>query len=166
MDKFKHPIIVGAHKLKLSNLEQLAKDFAIKLNAKIEIESIDELTITFESKKPIYTGQLIQKNFNLIPQLKYQLNLDEFKLIIYEDFIEILFLFDVDYIHLYDLSKKDELKKIDTFYRTFAILNILGVIEIFLGVFDEFGKGKEIKHKWKNVLKEITALHHFKVSIP
>ncbi len=33
-------------------------------------------------------------------------------------------------------------------------------------VFDEFGKGKEIKHKWKNVLKEITALHHFKVSIP
>ena len=64
------------------------------------------------------------------------------------------------------LWEKDELKKIDTFHRTFAILNILGVIEIFIGVFDEFGKGKEIKHKWKNVLKEITALHHFKVSIP
>ena len=139
---------------------------ALKLNAKIEIESKEELIITFKTKNPIYTGRLIQKNFNLIPQLKYQLNLDDFKLIIYEDFIEILFLFDVDYIHLYDLSKKDELKKIDTFYRTFAILNILGVIEIFLGVFDEFGKGKEIKHKWKNVLKEITALHHFKVSIP
>ena len=166
MDKFKHPIIVGAHKLKLSNLEQLAKDLALKLNAKIEIESKEELIITFKTKNPIYTGQLIQKNFNLIPQLKYQLNLDEFKLIIYEDFIEILFLFDVDYFHLYDLSKKDELKKIDTFHRTFAILNILGVIEIFIGVFDEFGKGKEIKHKSKNVLKEITALHHFKVSIP
>ena len=165
MDKFKHPIIVGAHKLKLSNLEQLAKDFAIKLNAKIEIESIDELTITFESKKPIYTGQLIQKNFNLIPQLKYQLNLEEFKLIIYEDFVEILFLFDVDYFHLYDLSKKDELKKIDTFLRTFAILNILGVIEICIGVFDEFGNGKKIKYKWKNILKEIITHQHFKVSI-
>ena len=111
MDKFKHPIIVGAHKLKLSNLEQLAKDLALKLNAKIEIESKEELIITFKTKNPIYTGRLIQKNFNLIPQLKYQLNLDDFKLIIYEDFIEILFLFDVDYFHLYDLSKKDELKK-------------------------------------------------------
>ena len=165
MDKFQHPIIVGAHKLKLSNLEQLAKDLALKLNAKIEIESKEELIITFKTKNPIYTGRLIQKNFNLIPQLKYQLNLDDFKLIIYEDFIEILFLFDVDYFHLYDLSKKDELKKIDTFHKTFAILNILGVKEICIGIFDEFGKGKEIKHKWKNVLKEIITHQHFKVSI-
>lgn len=165
MDKFKHPIIVGAHKLKLSNLEQLAKDLAIKLNATVEIESSEGLIITFESKKPIYTGRLIQRNSTLMPQLKYELNLDEFKLIIYEDFIEILFLFDVDYFHLYDLSKKDELKKIDTFHRTFAILNILGIKEICIGVFDEFGNGKKIKYKWKNVLKEIITLHHFKVSI-
>ena len=165
MDKFKNPFIVGAHKLKLSNLEQLAKDLAIKLNATVEIESNEGLIITFESKKPIYTGRLIQKNFNLIPQLKYQLNLEEFKLIIYEDFVEILFLFDVDYFHLYDLSKKDELKKIDTFLRTFAILNILGVIEICIGVFDEFGNGKKIKYKWKNILKEIITHQHFKVSI-
>ncbi|MDD3005004.1 hypothetical protein [Flavobacterium sp.] len=165
MDKFKHPIIVGAHKLKLSNLEQLAKDLALKLNAKIEIESKEELIITFESKKPIYTGRLIQKNFNLIPQFKYQLNLNEFKLMIYEDFIEILFLFEVDYFHLYDLSTKEELKKIDTFHKTFTILNILGVREIFVGIFEEFGKGKELKYKWKNVLKEINTLQHFKVSI-
>ena len=68
-----------------NNLEQLAKDLALKLNAKIEIESKEELIITFKTKNPIYTGRLIQKNFNLIPQLKYQLNLDDFKLIIYED---------------------------------------------------------------------------------
>lgn len=165
MDKFKHPFIVGAHKLKLSNLEQLAKDLAIKLNATIEIESNEGLIITFKSKKPVNTGRLIQRNSTLMPQLKYELILEEFKLIIYEDFIEILFLFDVDYFHLYELSKKDELKKIDTFHRSFAILNILGVKEINIGVFDEFGKGKKIKYKWKDVLKEIITQQHFKVPI-
>lgn len=165
MDKFKHPFIVGAHKLKLTNLEQLAKDLAIKLNATVEIESKEGLIITFESKKPINAGRLIQRNSKFMPQLKYELILEEFKLIIYEDFIEILFLFDVDYFHLYDLSTKDELKKIDTFHRSFAILNILGVKEICIGVFDEFGNGKKIKYKWKNVLKETTSLRHFKVSI-
>lgn len=165
MDKFKHPFIVGAHKLKLSNLEQLAKDLAIKLNATVEIESKEGLIITFQSKKPFTTCRLIQRNSTLMPQLKYELILEEFKLIIYEDFIEILFLFQVDYFHLYDLSKKDELKKIDTFHRSFAILNILGVKEICIGVFDEFGNGNKIKYKWKNVLKEITTLQHFKVPI-
>ena len=165
MDKFKNPFIVGAHKLKLSNLEQLAKDLALKLNATIKIESNEGLIITFESKKPVNTGRLIQKNSKFMPYLKYELILEEFILIIYEDFIEILFLFDVDYFHLYELSKKDELKKIDTFHRSFAILNILGVKEICLGVLDEFGIEKKIKYKWKNVLKEIITLRHFKISI-
>jgi len=48
MDKFKNPFIVGAHKLKLLNLEQLAKDLALKLNATIKIESNEGLIITFE----------------------------------------------------------------------------------------------------------------------
>ena len=165
MDKFKHPIIVGSHKLKLSNLEQLAKDLALKLNATIEIESNEGLIITFESKKLLNIGRLIQRNSTLMPQLKYQLILDEFKLIIYEDFIEILFLFDVDYFHLYNLSKKDELKKIDTFHRTFSILSILGIKEIYIGIFDEFGNGKKVKYKWKNVFKEIINYEHFRVSI-
>lgn len=165
MDNFKKPFIVSPLKLKLSNLEQLAKDLALNLSATVEIESKEGLIITFESKKSIYKSRLIQKNSTLIPQLKYQLILDEFKLIIYEDFIEILFLFDVDYFHLFDLSKKNELKKIDTFHSSFTILNILGIKEICIGDFDEFGKGKKIKYKWKNVLKEIVAQHHFKISI-
>jgi hypothetical protein len=165
MDEFKHPFIVGSHKLKLSNLEQLAKDLALKLNATVKIESQEGLIITFESKKPIYKGRLIQRNSKLTPQFKYELILEEFRLNIYEDFIEVLFRFDVDYFHLYDLSIKDELKKIDTFHRCFAILNIFGVKEIYIGAFNEFGKGKKIKYKWKNMLKEIITLRHFKFSI-
>jgi len=45
----------------------------------------------------------------------------------------------------------------------FKILNPLGVTEIYFGVFDEFGNGKKIKYKWRNVLKEISNTTHFNV---
>lgn len=165
MDKFQHPFIVCNHKLKLSSLEQLASQLALKANLTVLIEKEDGFKITFEPSNSIYNTKLKITSTTMIPQLKYELLLDDFKLFLYSDFIEILITFKVDYYHLLDLHKRNELTGFDFFQDFFGLLHTFGAKEIYFAIFEEFGNGKKFKYKWKNVLKEIMTHHHFKVSI-
>lgn len=165
MDKFQHPFIVCHHKLKLTSLEQLGRHLAVKSNLTIQIVNEDGFKITFEPPKSIYSSKLKISSSSSIPQLKFELLLNDFRLIFFEDFIEILMNFKVDYYHLLDLHKRNELKEFMFFVNFFEILNSFGVKEIYIGIFEEFGNGKKFKYKWKNVVKEIITVCHFKVSI-
>ena len=163
--EFKHPFIICSHKSKLSNLEQLGRTLAEKLNSTIQIENNEGFKITYESPNSNYCTQLKIASTTIIPQLKYEILLGDFKLSLFEDFIEIKINFEVDYFHLLDLHKRNGLKECEFFKEFFKILNTLGVTEIYFGVFDEFGNGKKIKYKWRNVLKEISNTTHFKLSL-
>jgi hypothetical protein len=163
--EFKHPFIICFHKLKLSNLEQLGRALAEKLNSTIQIENNEGFKITDESSNFTYCSQLKIASTTIIPQLKYEIRLGDFKLFLFEDFIEIKINFEVDYFHLLDLHKRNGLKKFEFFKEFFKILNTMGVTYIYFGVFDEFGNGKKVNYKWRNVLKEVSNTTHFKLSL-
>jgi hypothetical protein len=68
--EFKHPFIICSHKLKLSNLEQLGRTLAVKLNSTIQIENNEGFKITYESPNSNYCTQLKIASTTIIPQLK------------------------------------------------------------------------------------------------
>ena len=123
MNDFKHPFIVCRHRLKIKNLEQLAKELALKLNLKVTAEFEDRFKITYENPK--LEGQLtiIERKSRLIPQMKYELSFTDFKIIIYEDFFEIVFKFEIDFFHILDLHQKNQLKEV-AFFKEFFNLKI------------------------------------------
>ena len=165
MDEFKHPFIVGSHKLKLSNMELLARELAIKLNLAIQIEDKDGLKITFGNEKATFINKLKPRNTFLIPELKYEFLIENFKLFMYDDFIEIKINFQVDYYNLLDMHERKKLKDLEFFQDFFKILTLLGCTEIYIGIFEEFSKGKKINYKWRNVLKEVSNTTNFKISL-
>ena len=164
MDKFQHPIILCPYKLKFSSPELFGRHLALKSQLTLQVENEDGFKINFEHPKATYKTKLKFSSTSNIPQLKYELLLDDFKLFFYEDFIEILFKLKVDYYHLQDLYKRDDLQEIEFLKVLFELLKTLGVKEIYFGIFEEFGNGKQFKYKWKNVLREISGLTHFQSS--
>ena len=165
MDKFQHPFIVCHHKLKLTSLEQLGRHLAVKSNLTIQIVNEDGFKITFEPPKSIYSSKLKISSSSSIPQLKFELLLNDFRLIFFEDFIEILMNFKVDYYHFLDLHNRNELKEFEFFQDFLKLLETFGVNEIYFGIFAEFGNGKKFKYKWKNIRKEISGLNYFKLTL-
>ena len=166
MNDFTHPFIVCRHRLKVKNFEQLAKELAIKLNLKLTEEYHSRFKITYENPNYSNEARLIEKKSTLIPQLKYHLIINNFTFIVYEDFFEILLNFDVDYYQLFELHQKDEMKRIDFFINLFQLLHLLGVSEIYVGIFKEFGKDKKIKYTWRNVFRELSKTSQiFKVQL-
>ena len=166
MNDFPHPFIFCRHRLKVKNFEQLAKELAVKLNLKLTAEYHSRFKITYENPNYSNEARLIEKKSNLIPQLKYHLIINDFTAFVYKDFFEILVNFDVNYYQLLVLHKKDEMKRIDFLINLFQLLHLLGVSEIYVGIFNEFGKDKKIKYACRNVFEKISSLpQHFKVEI-
>ena len=166
MNEFKHPFIVCRHRLKIKNLEQLAKELALKLNLKVTAEFEDRFKITYENPRPEGSVTIIERKSRLIPQMKYELRFTDFKTIIYEDFFEIVFKFEIDFFHILDLHQKNQLKEVAFFKEIFKLLLSLGISEIYIGVFEEFGKDKKIKYTWRNVFKELSKKPHtFKLQL-
>ena len=166
MNDFTHPFIVCRHRLKVKNFEQLAKELAIKLNLKLTAEYLSRFKITYENPNCSNDARLIEKKSTLIPQLKYHLIINDFTLFVYDDFFEILVNFDVDYYQLLVLHKKDEMKRIDFLINLFQLLHLLGVSEIYVGIFNEFGKDKKIKYTWRNISREVSKSNNtFKINL-
>ena len=166
MNEFKHPFIVCRHRLKIKNLEQLAKEFALKLNLKVTAEFEDRFKITYENPKPEGSLTIIERKSRLIPQMKYELRFSDFKIIIYEDFFEIVFKFEIDFFHILDLHQKNQLKEVAFFKDFFNLLSLISISEIYIGVFEEFGKDKKIKYTWRNVFRELSKISQtFKVQL-
>lgn len=166
MNEFKHPFIVCHHRLKIKNLEKLAKELALKLNLKVTAEFEDRFKITYENPKPEGSLTIIERKSRLIPQMKYELRFTDFKIIIYEDFFEIVFKFEIDFFHILDLHQKNQLKEVAFFKGIFNLLSLIGISEIYIGIFEEFGKDKKIKYTWKNVFRELSKTSQtFKVQL-
>ena len=156
MNDFKHPFIVCRHPLKAKNLEQFAKELALKLNFKVTAEFHDRFKITYENPKSEGFVSIIERKSCLIPQIKYELRFADFKIICYEDYFEIVVYFDIDYFHLRDIHTKNQLKDVAVFVEIFHFLLVMGISEIHVGILEEFGKGKKIKYMWRNVYKELS----------
>lgn len=166
MNEFKHPFIVCRHRLKIKNFEQLAKELALKLNLKVTAEFEDRFKITYENSKPEGSLTIIDRKSRLIPQMKYELRFNDFKIIIYEDLFEIVFNLEIDFFHILYLHQKNQLKEVALFKDFFKLLLSLGISEIYIGVFEEFGKDKKIKYTWKNVFRELSKTSQtFKVQL-
>lgn len=166
MNDFKHPFIVCRHRLKIKNLEQLAKELALKLNLKVTVEFEDRFKITYENPKPEGSLTIIEKKSRLIPQMKYELRFNDFKIIIYEDFFEIVLEFETDFFHLLDIHKRNQLKEVDVIKEFLELLFKLAISEIYIGILDEFGKDKKIEYTWRNILREFSKHSNtFKVKV-
>ncbi len=166
MNEFKHPFIVCRHRLKIKNLEQLAKELALKLNLKVTAEFEHRFKITYENPRPEGFVTIIERKSGLIPQMKYELRFNDFKIIFYEDFFEIVVKFEIDFFHLLDLYQKNQLKEVAFFKEIFNLLSLIGISEIYIGIFEEFGKDKKIKYTWRNVFRELSKTSQtFKVQL-
>ena len=166
MNEFKHPFIVCRHRLKIKDIEQLAKELALKLNLKVTAEFEDRFKITYENPRSEGFVTIIERKSGLIPQIRYELRFNDFRIIIYEDFFEIVFNFEIDFFHILDLYHKNQLKEITFFKDFFNLLSLLGISEIYIGIFKEFGKGKKIKYTWRNVFRELSKKSEtFKVQL-
>lgn len=166
MNEFKHPFIACRHRLKIKNLKQLAKELALKLNLKVTAEFEDRFKITYEDPTSKGLARIMERKSRLIPQLKYELHLNDFKIIIYEDFFEIVVKIEIDFFHLLDLHQKNQLKEVAFFKDFFNLLSLISISEIYIGVFEEFGKDKKIKYTWRNVFRELSKTSQtFKVQL-
>jgi hypothetical protein len=67
---------------------------------------------------------LIDKFDSLIPETKFQLQLKDVDLVIYEDFIKFNFRFTLDYFHLFQLHQENKLKSISFFQNLFNQLKL------------------------------------------
>ena len=151
MNEFTTPFIICRHRLKTKNLEQFAKELALKLNFKITAEFHDRFKITYENPKPEGSLAIIEVESRLIPQIKYELRFNGFKIICYEDYFEIVVYFDIDYFHLRDIHAKNQLKEVAVFGEIFHFLSLMGISEIHVGILEEFGNAKKVKYNWRNV---------------
>lgn len=166
MNEFKHPFIICCHRLKIKNFEQFAKELALKLNLKVTAEFEDRFKITYKNPKPEGSLTIIERKSGLIPQIKYELRFNDFKIIIYEDFFEIVFKFEIDFFHILDLHQNNQLKEVAFLKEIFKLLLSLDISEIYIGIFEEFRKGKKIKYTWKNVFRELSKTSQtFKVQL-
>ena len=165
MDKFQHPIIVCTHNLNFSSLEELARQLAIESKLTIQIENEDGLKITFEPPKPIFSSELKINRLSIIPELKYKLFTANYKLYLFAEFIEIKFTIDIDYYHLLDLYKRDEIQEFKFFQNFFDLLKTFGATEIYFGIFEEFNDKLPLIYKWKHVTEKISRSNYFKLTL-
>jgi hypothetical protein len=156
---YQHPTIACKHKLDVSNFEKFAIYLSNKMQMKIEMKyhrrSIEKDKV-IECIDSIEKANLIDKFESLIPETKFQLQLKDVTLVIYEDFIEFNFGFTLDYFHLFQLHQENKLKSILFFQNLFNQLKSLGVNELHFGVFSDFNLGNNLNYTWKNVFSEMS----------
>jgi hypothetical protein len=164
---YQHPLIVCKHELDLSDIEILGKQLSKELNLTIEID--DNLL----SKKRIYNpigigneASLTAVKSLLIPEMQYNLHLDEVALFIFTDFIEVKFDIPLDYFHLSELNNRKELLEIELLKRFFSQLKAIGINEVHFGIFAEFEKDEDFTYCWKNICRILSKYeNYFKLDI-
>uniref|UniRef100_UPI0031391201 hypothetical protein n=1 Tax=Flavobacterium psychrophilum TaxID=96345 RepID=UPI0031391201 len=110
--------------------------------------------------------KLKEKKSSMIPEIRYELRSNDIVLIIYGDFIEIVFELTLDYFHLLELNKKNELKEIELFKTFFNQLKSLGIDEVHFGIFAEFEKDEGFTYCWKNIYRIMSKYdNYFKLEI-
>ena len=154
-ETYQHPAISCTHQFDLSDFEALAIYLSQQLH--LTVEMIYERS-HFLCNKTIHFHEdaekchLITRKSSLIPEIKYELVLNEFRFIIYEDFIEVTVEITIDYFHILQLHKQNLLLKIEPFQTILKQLKILGIPTIYFCVFEEFKLGLKENYCWKNVL--------------
>ena len=168
-ETFQHPGIICKHNLNISDFETLAIELSQKLHLNIEM-LYDRRSILYD--KTISINGITEKGFLrerislLIPEIKYELVQEEFRFIIYEDFIELHIKIPIDYSHLLLLKNEDQLTKIELFKKIINQLKILGIDKLHFFVFGEFELGKNKNYCWKNVIPAINKCNnHFEIII-
>lgn len=165
-DTYQHPLIVCKHELDLSDIENLGEFLSKQMKLSIEID--DKLFFKKRIYNAIGTGEarLIAVKSLLISEKRYNLQIEEIVLFIHVDFIEIKFNFTLDYFHLSDLNKRNELKKIDLFKTFFNQLKSLGIDEVHFGIFAEFEKDEGFTYCWNNIYRIMSKYdNYFKLEI-
>jgi hypothetical protein len=159
-ETYQHPTISCKHQLDISDFEKFAIYLSNKLQMDIEMKyhrrslEKDKVIEFFGSIEKAY---LIDKFDSLIPETKFILQLKDVNLVIYEDFIEFNFGFELDYFHLFRLHLENKIKTIVFFQNLFKQLKTLGISELHIGVFSEFNLGSNVNYSWTNVLSELLS---------
>ena len=157
-ETYQHPAISCIHQLDLSDFEVLAKHLSRQLHLTIEMcfeRSPFLYNKTIEFQEGVEKCRLIERESSLIPELKFELVQNEFRFIIYEDFIEVAIDMTIDYFHILQLHHENQLLKIEPFQTIFNQLKILGITTIYFCVFEEFRLLEKENYSWKNVLSAI-----------
>lgn len=166
-DTFQHPVIVCAHNLDVSDFDSLASQLANRLTLNVEMQNHKNCDLkTIYNSNAIDKVQLIEKKSSILPDMRYELVLNEVSLIFYDDFIEICITFELDYYHLLKLYQKNELKTIIFFNTLFNQLKLLGIEEVHFGIFVESANGKNFKYCWENIFQNLlSSLNYFKLTL-
>jgi hypothetical protein len=165
-DTYQHPLIVCKHDLDLLDIETLGEFLSKQMKLTIEID--DKVFLKKRIYNAIGTGEasLIAVKSLLISEKRYDLILDGIQLFIYVDFIEVQFDITLDYFHLSDLNKRNELNEIDLFKTFFIQIKSIGIDEVHFGVFDEFEKDEGFTYCWNNIYRIISKYdNYFKLKI-
>lgn len=168
-ETYQHPSIACIHQLDLSDYKGLAAYLSQQLHLTIEMSS-DCSPILYTKAIPFQDGfekcRLVERKGSLIPELKFEFIQNEFRLIIYEDFIEVSVEITIDYFHILQLHQENQLIKIEPFQTIFNQLKILGISVIYFCVFEEFRLGEKENYCWKNVLLATKRCsNHFELDI-
>lgn len=161
---FQHPTIVCQHQLDIFEFELFAIELSNRLCLDIEMynyTSSNSYIKTIINNKAKGIKTLKEKRSILIPEIKYELKLDEISLMIYNDFIEITFDNNLDYFHLKQLNDQHKLVNIGFFSNFLNQLKLLEIDEVYFGVFIEFDLDKNLNYSWKNVHSEISKKNNF-----
>ena len=154
-ETYQHPAISCPHKLDLSDFEGLATYLSKQLHLTIEM-CFDKSPIlynkTIHFQDSFEKCRLIERKSSLIPELKFELVQNEFRFIIYKDFIEVAVKITIDYFHIIQLNQENQLLKIEPFQTIIKQLKILGVPTIYFCVFKEFKLREKENYCWKNVI--------------
>ena len=166
-DAFQHPVIVCAHNLDVSVFEYFASQLANRLTLNVEMQNHKNSYLkTIHDTFTINKAQLIEKKSSILPDMRYELVLNDVSLIFYDDFIEISISFDLDYYHLLQLYQKNELRTIFFFNILFNQLKLLGIEEVHFGIFSEAANGEDFKYCWGNIFQDLINNHnHFKLTL-
>lgn len=161
---FQHPVIICKHQLEILNFQELARNLSNRLDLNIEMYThansnfyINIICIDGIVEK----AQLKEIKSTLLPEIRYEFKSNDVVLIIYGDFIEIVFELTIDYFHLLELNEKDELKEIKLFKTLFKQLQLLGIDEILFGIFDEFELGENVKFNWENAYQTMLKCENY-----
>lgn len=162
-DTFQHPVIVCAHNLNISDFDSFANQLVNGLTLHVEMQNHKNSYLkTIYNSDAIDKVQLIEKKSSILPDMRYELVLNDVSLIFYDDFIEISISYDLDYYHLLQLYQKNELKTIFFFNTLFNKLKLLGIEEVHFGIFSEAANGEDFKYCWENIFQDLTNSHnHF-----
>ena len=167
IDYIVNPLIICHHKIKIINLEKLYKYLAITLNINLNIYNSKNVLIGNYNNNSNKSGKLSECKSSILPAMKFKLNLNNFNLIFYNDFIEINhIIIDFDYYNLKKMHETNILKKESHFKVLFKQLKLLGVEKIYFSILEESENIDSSNFCFKiQELSIVEKINYFKVII-